>query len=64
MYAGTHSSPFRRPRYVPWRALLTGAGRLLPEEVLAGEKHRRRSLAGVGVLAAWLLLNAVGVVLL
>lgn len=47
-----------------WSAPRIGDGRLSPEELQAGERHRRRSLAGVGVLAAWLLLNAVGVVLL
>jgi hypothetical protein len=47
-----------------WGAPRIGDGRLSPEEAQAGEAHRRRSLAGVGVLAAWLLFNAVGVVLL
>ncbi|MGQ0509090.1 MAG: hypothetical protein ACT4P9_00625 [Betaproteobacteria bacterium] len=47
-----------------WRAPRIAEDRLSPGERQAAEKHRTRSLASVGLLAAWLLVQAVAVVLL
>jgi len=47
-----------------WGAPRIAQDRLSPDERQAGEKHRKRSLAGVGLLATWLLVQAVAVVLL
>lgn len=47
-----------------WRTPRIAEDRLSPDERKAGEKHRNRALAGVGLLAAWLLVQAVAVVLL
>lgn len=47
-----------------WGAPRLAEDRMSPEEIRAGDQHRRRSLAGVGLLAAWLLVNAVSVVLI
>lgn len=47
-----------------WGAPRVAADRLSPDERQADEKHRKRSLAGVGLLAAWLLVQAVAVLFL
>lgn len=47
-----------------WGAPRVAEDRLSPDERREGEKHRRRSLAGVGLLASWLLVQAVAVLLL
>lgn len=47
-----------------WDAPRIAEDRLSPDERQAGERHRKRALAGVGLLAAWLLVQAVAVLLL
>lgn len=47
-----------------WSAPRIAEDRLSHDERQAGERHRKRALAGVGLLAAWLLVQAVAVLLL